>query len=231
VDERSTELRAFAAAARQCAVAMLSNASYIQGELLKLGIPAAHEKAIADVCLALVGTWHDVGTELDELWSAQPGQIDLRVQRIHRWLGGELPKLHAVVKALQAGSVDLPVLGTAYVLVAEAGADVLRSYRKVTASMPQARNDELAKNPPSASCNVTVEQIADQKRQSRENGGPLVPTPNGNVWREGMLSPEEAARVLIDCKRRRDEESAKLEAWAAIHLAKWKGWPREWPSN
>jgi hypothetical protein len=25
-----------------------------------------------------------------------------------------------------------------------------------------------------------------------------------------------------------DEESAKLEAWAAIHLAKWPGWPREW---
>jgi hypothetical protein len=25
-----------------------------------------------------------------------------------------------------------------------------------------------------------------------------------------------------------DEESVKLEAWAAIHLARWKGWPREW---
>ncbi len=59
----------------------------------------------------------------------------------------------------------------------------------------------------------------------------LVRCPLGPVLaglRAAAARRAEATLASVTDAVRYEEESAKLEAFAAIQLAKWKGWPREW---
>lgn len=53
--------------ARQCAMEMLANASYIEGELPNVELPDNLRAMTAQLCTTLVGTKHDVISELAEL--------------------------------------------------------------------------------------------------------------------------------------------------------------------
>jgi hypothetical protein len=131
-----TGLSSFISAAESCAHEMLSTASYIEGELPSLRLPPPYVKSIAEVCSSLVGTKHDVISELHELGELSADRasetVQDRVERIHAWLGEELPKLHKLVKSLESASQSQPEIGTAYILVAESAVNILMSFGKVT---------------------------------------------------------------------------------------------------
>jgi len=129
-------LSSFMSAAGLCAQEMLSNASYVNGELSSLGLTPVYVQSIGEVCSSLIGTKHDVISELHELeeFSAEPASevVQRRVERVHRWLGEELPKLDNLVKSLESASQTKPEIGSAYVLVAESAVNILRSFSKVS---------------------------------------------------------------------------------------------------
>lgn len=55
-----------------------------------------------------------------------------RVERIERWLGEELPKLHELVVALEAAAQAQASAGSAYILVAESATNVYRGFQQVS---------------------------------------------------------------------------------------------------
>src|SRR5215218_8270922 len=88
-------LASFISAAGSCADEMLSNASFISSEFPSLSLPPSHVASIEQVCSSLIDTKHDVISELyelDDLLSEPASEVvQRRVERIHRWLGEELP--------------------------------------------------------------------------------------------------------------------------------------------
>lgn len=127
----TSKLQAFLSAAATAAHEMLANATYVQGELASLGLVESQRHAIAEVCSALIGTKHDVLSELAELRElGEPSTSTLvqrRVERIARWLREDLPQLHSVVEALDAARGSDSNARGGYVLVAESAANVLRA--------------------------------------------------------------------------------------------------------
>ena len=112
---------------------MLSSAAYIEQELPSLVIPDAHRNAIKQACSDLVGTKHDVVSELGELHElTDPAMVQSRVERIVGWITEELHRLHAVVKTLESASASDSSIELAYMLVAESAVNVLRSFDNVT---------------------------------------------------------------------------------------------------
>lgn len=131
-------LHAFMAAASACAHAMMDNAVYMERELPTLGLSADLSSRISALCATLIGTKHDIVTEvieLDELCCgaepADPAAVAHRVERTVRWLGEEMPKLHEVVVALQSAMDSHAPAGTAYLLVAGSAVNVYDSYEGV----------------------------------------------------------------------------------------------------
>jgi hypothetical protein len=114
---------------------MRESSDFLQKELASVKVEPAHEQAIREVCEKFVGNWFDIRTELEEM--AELGQPDCspairaRVDRIHRWLGEELPALHQLVTDLSAAAERDPLCGSAYILVAESATNVLGAYAEV----------------------------------------------------------------------------------------------------
>jgi len=130
--EVAEALTEFSAKAHACAMQMLENAAYIEQELPKIEITEKGRSQILEVCSALVGTKHDVISELSDLedidlrpWA---DEIQNRVKRIMGWSAEELPKLHELVQALQAGSDQNRGAGLAFLLVAESATNILRAF-------------------------------------------------------------------------------------------------------
>ena len=79
-------------AARDCAMIMMETANYIHAELPKIQIGEALQSQAKKVCSALIGTRHDVISELFELEDlleqagASASEIASRLNRIIRWL-------------------------------------------------------------------------------------------------------------------------------------------------
>lgn len=132
----TSRLQAFLSVAAAAAHAMLANATYVLRELPGIGVGEPHRKSIAAVCSALVGTKHDVISELGELRDldepATSTLVQHLVERTARWLAEDLPQLHAVVEALAAARASDANAGIAYVLVAESAANVLRAVGQAT---------------------------------------------------------------------------------------------------
>ncbi len=132
-------LEAFLSAASACAHSMLESATYIEDELPKLALPEPFQGRISAVCSVLVGTKHDIVTEVGELYELmglgeppESSTVQRRVERIVRWLGDDMPKLHAVVKGLEEAVATQGVIGSAYILVAESAVNVYRSFAEVS---------------------------------------------------------------------------------------------------
>ena len=79
-------LAAFQSAAWACAHTLLENIMYIQKELPALDLAEAQRSAIVQICSTLVGTKHDVVSELFDLQdiegAAEPDVIQKRIERI-----------------------------------------------------------------------------------------------------------------------------------------------------
>ncbi len=134
--EVAEALTEFSAKAHACAMQMLENAAYIEQELPKIEIAKEDRRQILEVCSALVGTKHDVITELSDLEDLDlwPGaeEIQNRVKRIMGWSAEELPKLHGLVQTLQVGSSQDRGSGLAFLLVAESATNVLKAFSEMS---------------------------------------------------------------------------------------------------
>jgi hypothetical protein len=125
-------LEAFQSAAWRCAHTLLENVMYIQKELPTLDLADAQRSAIVQICSTLVGTKHDVVSELFDLQDIQgvaaPGVIRQRIERIVRMVIEDLTSLHEVVQSLESATANDRRAGLAYVLVAESATNMLRSF-------------------------------------------------------------------------------------------------------
>lgn len=125
-------LTAFLSAAASCAHEMMKNAMFMEKEFPSIAISKHLRGAIESVCSSLVGTKHDIITELGEIQDLVEADasaaLESRVDRVVRWLGEELPKLDAVVTSLNAVRVTDSAAGTAYLLVAGSAVNVMQRY-------------------------------------------------------------------------------------------------------
>lgn len=123
-------------AIRECAMAMLDNAQFIEGELPRVTLTAELKKQVADVCESLVGTKHDLIHEIfefDELRGSGASEaklvkcLDGMVGMIAEVVG----QLHRVVMALRKASAADTGLTMASVLVMESATNILHAYEAV----------------------------------------------------------------------------------------------------
>ncbi len=126
-------VRAVMAAARHCAMEMFQNANFIQGELPELDMPDELRARAEQVCTELIGTKHDVISELselDELLGTQDSEADIgsRVNRIVTWMGLDMVQMHELVSALHSASREDPEYAVAFVLVAESAASIVNAF-------------------------------------------------------------------------------------------------------
>jgi hypothetical protein len=134
MDEVNVEaVRAVMAAARECALEMLENANYIQAELPNVEMPDELREMTERVCSELIGTKHDVISELSELEDLLEGEapreeVDKRTSRIVAWLGDDINKLNELVSALHAAKEEDPSHSLAWVLVAESASNIFGAF-------------------------------------------------------------------------------------------------------
>ncbi len=119
-------LDAFCSAAYACAMSLMSNADYVQQELPKVELPTDTRASIEALCADWIGTKHDVVHELGEL--KESANISDRIRRIMRWLEEDMVKLQEQVKQLDTLASSEPQFSLAYLLVAESGGNILRSF-------------------------------------------------------------------------------------------------------
>jgi hypothetical protein len=98
----SATIYAVMAEARTCALSMLESATFIQNELPNVQMSDELREQTRQVCDSLIGTKHDIFTELaelDELVSAKASLsvIHLRVNRIVKWFREDTAQMHELV--------------------------------------------------------------------------------------------------------------------------------------
>ncbi len=119
-------LNEFGSSAYACAMALMSNAAYVQKELPNVELPADVRASVESLCADWIGTKHDVIHEIDELMDS--ANIKDRVRRIMRWLGEDVVKLQEQVRQLEVLAKSEDRFKLAYLLVAESGANVLQIF-------------------------------------------------------------------------------------------------------
>ena len=147
--ETIRKIREFQGHTRECAVQMLYNALYIQKELPKVVMSDELRQRTAGLCSTLIGTKHDLITEIFELdermeSDASDAEVLRRIDRVVRWAEEDALEMHGVVMALDAEEqTDLTKAG-AYLLVAESAVNILRplnNMREVAAQLQAALNE------------------------------------------------------------------------------------------
>ena len=127
-------------AIHDCALIMLENASYIQRELPNVEMREALRSQTAKVCESMVGTKHDVISELfeiDELLKSKTdwAVVSSRIDRLIRWLWEDISKMHQVVMALREDSHKNENHTLAEVLVQESAANILTAFNCAKAAV------------------------------------------------------------------------------------------------
>ena len=137
-------------AIRDCALIMLENAAYVQRELRNVVIADPLRSQTAEVCDAIVGTKHDIISELfeiDELLKsdAESAIISFRLARCIRWLWENISRLDQVVMALRANSQKDRNYTLALILVEESAANILNAFNRAKAAFDAAASDSNEK--------------------------------------------------------------------------------------
>ena len=127
-------------AIRDCALIMLENASYIQRELPNVEMREALRLQTAEVCDSMVGTKHDIISELFEIdeflksktnWAVVLSRID----RLIKWLWEDISKMHQVVMALREDSQKNQKHTLSLVLVQESAANIVNAFNYAKAAV------------------------------------------------------------------------------------------------
>lgn len=121
--------------ARECALVMLENATYIQRELPKIHLCDALRARAEQICSHLIGSKHDIISEvceLQEVLDAGPSESEIakRVERIFRWLEEDTVQLQALVADLEAAHLADPALTPGYVLLVESAANIVQPFNR-----------------------------------------------------------------------------------------------------
>ena len=130
--------------ARSCALVMLERATFIQSELANVQMNDALRKQTEQVCTALIGTKHDIITEVDELdellsSKASASVIRSRVNLIVEWLRDDITQIHKLVMDLKSASKQDPACILALVLVAESTTNILNAITRTRAAADSLR--------------------------------------------------------------------------------------------
>jgi len=145
MDEVNVEdVRAAITAARDCAMEMFRNASFIHAELPDVEMPDELREMTERVCTGLIGTKHDIISELlelDELLDAEDSETDVgaRVNRIVTWMGLDIMQMHELVSALHSATRENPDCGAAFALVAESAANIVKTFSPVVEAAEKIR--------------------------------------------------------------------------------------------
>ena len=130
--------------ARSCAVVMLESASFIQSELANVRMNDALRTHTEQICTALIGTKHDIITEVDELdelidSDVSASDIHSKVNLLVGWLRNDITKIHQLVMALQSASKQDPACMDACVLVTESTTNILNAITRTRAAADSLR--------------------------------------------------------------------------------------------
>jgi len=133
-------------AIRDCALMMFENVSYVQRELPNVEIDDSLRSQTGEVCDAMVGTKHDIISELfeiDELLKsdAELAVISSRLTRSIRWLWEDLSRLDLLVMALRADSQKNENHTLALILVEESAANILNAFNRAKAAIDAVVSD------------------------------------------------------------------------------------------
>ncbi len=125
--------------ARSCAMAMLDTGTYIQRELPNVHMDDALRTETERVCGELIGTKHDIISELFELDDLLGGEateavVISRAARLVQWIWDDVNQVHKLVTALEEASKRNSAFGLAYVLVAESGVNILQPFCRAKAA-------------------------------------------------------------------------------------------------
>jgi hypothetical protein len=128
------QIRAFQAGARNCAMCMLENATFIEQELAKMQIAPRLRSMVEEICSDLIGTKHDIITELFELddlleTNASAQRVEQKIDAVVALIRDDVRHMHPVVMALmdepRRGDDDVAL---ASLLVAESATNILQAF-------------------------------------------------------------------------------------------------------
>jgi hypothetical protein len=130
-------------AIRDCALAMLGNASYVQGELPNVEMAPSLKTHAVGLCEDMIGTKHDIISEVfevDELLDSNADQavISSRLNRCIRWLGQDISRLHELVMALRADTQQNEKHTMGLILVQESAANILNAFNRAKSAVDMA---------------------------------------------------------------------------------------------
>ena len=128
--ETMQRIREFQAHTRDCALQMMMNALFIQQELPNVQISDELRQQTVELCSVLIGTKHDLITEifeLDEALEKGTGNVEVlrRINRMVEWAEEDALKMHEIVMALDADAQNDVMNGSAYLLVSESAVNIL----------------------------------------------------------------------------------------------------------
>jgi hypothetical protein len=133
--------------ARDCALVMMENAGYIHGELARVEMDGELRERTVRLCEDLVGTEHDVISELfalDELLERAGGSAPPVVERIERiigWLSEDVGMVHELVLGLRSSTDRDPEYALGYVLVMESAVNILDAYNRTVQAADSLRQE------------------------------------------------------------------------------------------
>lgn len=144
-------------AIRDCALIMFGNAFYVQGELPNVELANPLRSQALEVCVAMVGTKHDVISELfeiDELVEAQAESelLSSRLDRCIKWLREDLSRLDQLIMALREDSTKSANHTLALILIQESATNVLTAFNLAKAAVDAATSDSNEKRYPFSQC-------------------------------------------------------------------------------
>ena len=119
---------------------MMSNASYIQRELPTIEVPNELRAKVEALCESLIGTKHDVITELFELdEQARAGvseeKLSEKMHRTVKWLCEPIQEMHELVQEVEQLTSKDPRYGLLFILIIESATNIANS-------LPGALSDE-----------------------------------------------------------------------------------------
>ena len=131
--ELASKVQVFRDAARNCAMCMLENASYIQKELVNVRMTDEMRAKVSGVCDSLIGTKHDVIHELFELddllaEDATTSRILQKINIAMRCIVDAISVLRPTAMALEEESEQDNTYDPANLLVGESTNNILNAF-------------------------------------------------------------------------------------------------------
>lgn len=125
-------IRRFIDETHACAMQMMENAAYIQKELPDLDMPDSLRDQIAKLCIDLIGSKHDLVSEIAELEEAMVADASLesiinRVKMILGWIGEVATSIHQCVKTVNDAVKSGTAPSIVAMLIMESAANILNT--------------------------------------------------------------------------------------------------------